>query len=81
MDNSMQAQRELYWEEKTTEQRVEKLADVIEGLGRRVMQLEKEIRQLSSHQHNLIGDIVIPLVYDEAEVPWYYRHLLGKMPK
>jgi prefoldin subunit 5 len=81
MDNPMQALRELFWEEKTYEQRIDKLAEVVENLGRRIMQLEKENSLLSQHQHDGHGDIVVPLVRNEPEYPWYYKHLLGRMPK
>ncbi len=43
--------RELHWEEKTTEQRVEKLAEAVEVLGRSVLALEAENAMLRQHLH------------------------------
>jgi hypothetical protein len=76
-----QAMREKFWEEKTDSEKIKKLGECVEILGRRVLQLEKENGLLSQHQHDSIRQIVVPLVQNEKEIPWYYSHLLGKGPK
>ena len=80
MDIQGQACREIYWEEMTSEQRVTKLAEAVEVLGRSVLELERENALLRQHTH--AGEIiVVPLLANAPDVPWYKRHLLGRAPK
>lgn len=72
--------REKHWEEKDAEQKTEKLAEAVEILSRRVLTLEKQNALLCQHQHDSKGALVIPMAHNEAEVPWYYEHLLGRDP-
>lgn len=78
--DSPQAQREKYWDEKNAGEQIDKLAEVVEILGRRIIQLEKEMATLSQHAHNPSGEIVVPLVRSEVEHPWFMKHLLGRRP-
>ena len=75
-----QAQREKYWDEKNAGEQIDKLAEVVEILGKRIIQLEKEMAILSQHSHNPSGEIVVPLVHNEVEHPWFMKHLLGRRP-
>lgn len=81
MSDMDKCSRESYWEEKTTEQRVDKLAEVVEGLARRVLELEKENAELSQHQHDQNGKLVVQIIRNRPEFPWYYTHILGRNPK
>lgn len=74
-----QCQRSPYWEEMTSEQRIGKLAEVVESLGRRVYVLETELAKVGQHMH-AHGEIVIPLAASELEQPWYKTHLLDRRP-
>lgn len=73
--------REKYWEEKDPSQKIEKLAEAVEGLHRRICQLEKENSLLSTHSHDNSGDIVVPLFHNEPEQLFYVRNILGRESK
>lgn len=73
--------REKYWEEFTPEQLVEKLGTVVEDLGRRIRELEREREAMILHSHLPDGQVMVPLRHNGIEFPWYQSHLLNRQPK
>lgn len=78
--DSFKAVRMPYWEEMSVEQRVCKLAEAIEILGRSVVELERENALLRQHSHGSDGHLLIPLACNQVEQPWYKTHLLDRQP-
>lgn len=78
MSEMEQCNREKYWEEKSDSEKIEKLAEAVEILGRSVVELEKENCLLRQHSHLSEGLIVAPVNRNQVEQPWYKTHLLNR---
>ncbi len=72
--------REKYWDELTTDEKVEKLAGAVELLARWFVEIEKTSCLLNQHQHLGDGRIFIPMQHNQVEQPWYKSHLLNRRP-
>ena len=53
--------REKYWEELSSEDKIDKIAHILEFLVDKNSELEKKIYKLENHNHDGLGRITIPL--------------------
>lgn len=81
MNEKMQVSRAPYWDEMTSDQRIDKLAEAVEILGRTVVELERENCLLKQHRHIVSGELLIPMAHNQVEQPWYKTHLLNRRPR
>ena len=58
---SIRPMREKYWEEKTPDEKIEMLGDVLERLWKLYTEQADEIQMLRQHRHGLLGELVISM--------------------
>ena len=67
------AMREKYWEERSLDEKLEKLAETTECLAYRFSELLEVYARLKIHSHSQNGEIVVPLRSDsEFYRPTYF---------
>lgn len=70
--------REKYWNELSSEEKIEKLAAALEMLSRWSCDNEKALNLLNQHVHGSDGRMLIPMQHNVLEVPWYKNHLINR---
>jgi len=73
--------REKYWEEKSIEDKLESLANLVEFLCREQTELHARIKLLSVHSHSMDGAVSVPLKSKEDYVVTSRHSFLNKQPK
>ena len=58
-DEKMQAGREKYWNELTSDMKIERTREVVWQLRRSVHDLERKIALLNEHQHDKTGKLTV----------------------
>ena len=78
---TMGTNREKYWEEKSVEEKLDKLANAVEHLSRCNNELDAMLVLLKVHTHQANGEIVVPLRLKEGYAMTAGRYFLNRQPK
>lgn len=64
-DSPQAAQREKYWKELTVDEKLERMRWVVNTrfkmFSGQLRSIEERLAQLEQHQHNMLGEMVVPL--------------------
>lgn len=77
MSEILGAMREKYWDEKSDQEKIVILGEVVEMLSKHLIESEQTYFRLLKHSH-LEGEIVIPLAYGKLETPYWLGNPLGR---
>ncbi len=78
---SQQAEREKYWGEKSDQEKIIILGEIVDALTKKVVDLEKTMVDVLQHTHSASGEVVVPLRRTQSEIPYWMTNPLRREPK